>query len=80
MTRFQPFTHRSLFLALAMLSFNFLSAAQTKKGGTGGDYGQLTVGTDVHHDVSQPLRDIPPSPRKLRTVRENSAGDFICGQ
>ncbi|MGA2047197.1 MAG: hypothetical protein ABSG96_05865 [Terracidiphilus sp.] len=70
MTRFQPFTHRSLSLALALLSFNFLSTAQTKPGGQGGGYGQFTVGTDVHHDVSQPLRDIAPSPLEPRKLLE----------
>jgi len=70
MTRFQLFPHRSLCLALAALGFSFLSTAQTRPGGQGGGYGQFTVGNDVHHDVSQPLRDMAAPPRRLRRLRD----------
>jgi len=62
MSRILHFTLRSLSLALAVASLTGLLTAQAKKGGQGSGYGEVTVGADVHHDVSRPLRDTRPLP------------------
>lgn len=50
---------RSL-IAIAGFACTSLLVAQTRKPGSGPESGTFTVGTDIHHDRSQPLRDIEP--------------------
>ena len=45
--------------ALTTALFSCVLAAQTRKPGSTG-YGEVTVSTDAHHDVSLPLRNIVP--------------------
>jgi len=77
MTRIQPITRHSLSLTLAALTLTCLMTAQTKPGGQGPGYGQFTVGTDVHHDVSRPLRETtsaPAPPHRRRVSIEAPTG------
>jgi hypothetical protein len=67
-TRVQHFTIPSLTLALAVFSFTCLLTAQTRKGGSGPGNSEVTVGADVHHDVSRPLRDTRPEPAYLHSA------------
>jgi Divergent InlB B-repeat domain len=59
------------FISLVMAGFTFtgLLVAQTRKPGSGPGYGTVTVGTDVHHDLSPALRNIEPSTTPRHPIR-----------
>ncbi len=59
------------FIALVIAGFTFTGqiVAQTRKPGSGPGSGTFTVGTDVHHDRSQPLRNIEPSTTPRHELR-----------
>ena len=59
------------FIALVFAGFTLtgLLAAQTREPGSGPGYGTITVATDVHHDRSQPLRNIEPSTSPRHPIR-----------
>src|SRR5277367_4496792 len=59
------------FIALVIAGFTFtgLLVAQTRKPGSGPGYGTVTVGTDVHHDLSPALHDIEPSTTPRHPIR-----------
>ena len=60
-------THRShristlLTLSPALFALSCVLSAQTRNPVSGTGAGQLIVGTDVHHDLSEPLRTISPA-------------------
>ncbi len=62
-------TCRLISLVIAGFTLTGLLVAQTRKPGSGPGYGTITVGTDVHHDRSQPLRDIEPSNTPRHSIR-----------
>ena len=60
------------FIALVIVggfTLTGLLVAQTRKPGSGPGYGSVTVGTDVHHDLSPALRDIEPSNSPRHPIR-----------
>ena len=62
-------TCRLIALVIAGFTFTGMLVAQTRKPGSGPGYGDLTVGTDVHHDLSPALRDIEPSNTPRHPIR-----------
>ncbi len=48
-------------LMLLALTFSSSLVAQTRGSGQGPGYGQVTIGTSLHHDLSQPLRELLPA-------------------
>jgi hypothetical protein len=63
------YTFTLMFLALPSSS---LLTAQTRGSGQAPGYGQVTVGTSLHHDQSQPLRELAP----VTTPRHGEPGTF----
>ncbi len=60
---------RLIALVFAGFPFTGLLVAQTRKPGSDPGYGTVTVGTDVHHDLSPALRDIEPSTTPRHPIR-----------
>ncbi len=67
-------THRRFLSTLMFLALTFSSllTAQTRGSGPGPGYGQVTVGASLHHDRSQPLRELVP----VTTPRHRELGAF----
>ena len=72
MSRNAHFFRRFMSLVLFTLALSCLLTAQTKRKGSGPGYGEIIVGTDLHHDQSLPLRDMVPFP----TPRHGALGIF----
>jgi uncharacterized repeat protein (TIGR02543 family) len=72
MSRNAHFVHRFMSLVLVTITLSCLLTAQTKRTGSGPGYGEITVGTDLHHDQSIPLRDMVPS----NTPHHGALGTF----
>ena len=70
-TMYRRFFLMCRFIALVIAGFTFTGqiVAQTRKPGSGPGSGTFTVGTDVHHDRSQPLRNIEPSTTPRHELR-----------
>ena len=60
---------RSIALVIVGFTCTDLLVAQTKKPGTGP--GSVTVGSDIHHDRSQPLRNVEPSTTPRHELRSH---------
>ena len=60
---------RLIALVTAGFTFTGLLVAQTRRPGSGPGYRTVTVGTDVHHDLSPALRDIEPSNSPRHPIR-----------
>ena len=61
MTRRSHKTLTAFSFTLALFALSCLLSAQTRNPVSGTGDGEFTVGTDVHHDVSEPLRNTAPA-------------------
>jgi len=62
-----------LTLTTALFALSCVLSAQTRNPGSGSGAGQFTAGTDMHHDVSEPLRTMTPAATARRV---SSASQF----